>query len=801
MNTRRRWAIVGGGMLGLTLAHRFAQHGDDVTVFEAAPYLGGLASAWSLDDVVWDRHYHVSLLSDVHLRSLLSELGLEQEMEWVETRTGCYTGGRLYSVSNTLEFLRFPPLRLIDKLRLGGTIFYGSKVRNWQRLEDVPVERWLAAWSGRRTFERLWLPLLRSKLGDSYRQASAAFMWATIQRLYAARRTGLKKEMFGYVPGGYARILERFAQVLRGEGVELRLGAAVTAIEANGAKVRLSERDGVADEFDDVVITANASVAARLVPGLDDVERAGLEEIRYQGVVCASLLLKQPLSPYYLTYITDESPFTAVVEMSAFVDRRHFGGRSLVYLPKYSAPDDPIARMSDDDVKETFLAGLEGMYPGFRRDDVVAFRVSRVREVFAIPTLGYSRRVPPIATSVPGVHLVTSAQIVNGTLNVNETVQLAERAARHLLRDEGERSTSIPPKRLPLPITDASVVADADSHRKPVATLSVDLDDLWSYLKTHGDDAWRSFPSFLALVVPHALRFFDERDLPITWFVVGRDATVPANRALLTSVVDAGHEIGNHSFLHEPWLHRYERDRIDDELTRAEAAIEDATGRHPDGFRGPGFSVSGDVLRALRERGYRYDASTLPTFIGPLARAFFIRNAELTPDQRAEREALFGPFREGMRPLKPYRWSLDDDDLIEVPITTMPILRTPIHMSYLMVLAERSPGLALRYLAIAVWLCRRTGVSPSLLLHSHDFVGADDVPAMSFFPGFRLPGEAKRRVVARCVDLLRDDFDVVPIGSYVDGLADLPTIEPQFSSERRRPQQPVELSSVSGDER
>jgi protoporphyrinogen oxidase len=799
MSTRRRWGIVGGGMLGLTLAHRFSQNGDDVTVFEAAPYLGGLASAWSLDDVVWDRHYHVSLLSDTHLRSLLSELGLEQDMEWVETRTGCYTGGKLYSVSNTLEFLRFPPLGLVDKLRLGGTIFYGSKVRNWQRLEDVPVERWLAAWSGRRTFERFWLPLLRAKLGDSYRESSAAFIWATIQRLYAARRTGLKKEMFGYVPGGYARILERFAQVLREKDVELRLGASVASIEADGAEVRLSERDGVTHRFDDVVVTANASVAARLIPGLDDAERADLEAIRYQGVVCPSLLLKRPLSPYYLTYITDEAPFTAVVEMSAFVDRRHFGGRSLVYLPKYCAPDDPIARMTDDDVKETFLTGLEGMYPGFRRDDMVAFRVSRVRDVFAIPTLGYSRRVPPIATSVPGVHLVTSAQIVNGTLNVNETVQLAERAVRHLLRGEDHRPPST--LRMPIRIRDASRSAGAGSNRRPVATLSLDLDDLWSYLKTHGDNAWRSFPSFLDLVVRRAVRFLGEREQPITWFVVGRDAIVPANRTLLTSVVDAGHEIGNHSFLHEPWLHRYEPDRLHDELARAEAAIEEVTGRPPDGFRGPGFSVSGDVLRVLHERGYRYDASTLPTFVGPLARALYLRNADLTPEQRAEREALFGPFREGMRPLKPYRWSLADDGLIEVPITTMPILRTPIHMSYLMVLAERSPALALRYLAIALWLCRRTGVSPSLLLHSHDFVGADDVPAMSFFPGFRLPGQAKGHMVARCVDLLRRDFDVVPLGSYVDGLADLPTIEPHFSSRRRRRPRPVELSAVPGEER
>jgi len=220
-----QWAIIGGGILGMTLAHRLAQQGKHVTLFEGANHLGGLASAWTLDDVVWDRHYHVTLLSDLRTRSLLTELGLEPEMVWVETKTGVYADGKLYSVSNALEFLQFPPLGWLDKLRLGLTIIYGSKIKNWRRLEKISVADWLQRWSGKRTFQKFWLPLLRAKLGENYKKASASFIWSTIARLYAARRTGLKKELFGYLPGGYARILERFADVLQQEGVEIRLAA------------------------------------------------------------------------------------------------------------------------------------------------------------------------------------------------------------------------------------------------------------------------------------------------------------------------------------------------------------------------------------------------------------------------------------------------------------------------------------------------------------------------------------------------------------------------------------------------
>jgi protoporphyrinogen oxidase len=440
-----RWGIVGGGFLGMTLAHRLAQHGRHVTLFEAAPQLGGLASAWTLGDVVWDRHYHVTLLSDAYLRALLAELGLEKEMVWVETRTGFYTDGTLHSMSNTLEFLRFPPLGLADKFRLGATVLYASRLKDWKKLEKVPVTDWLRRWSGRRTLEKIWLPLLRAKLGENYRKASAAFIWAIIARMYAARRTGLKKEMFGYVPGGYARVLERFAEVLTRERVGIELGQAAIRVQpAPDGRVSIEFESGARRVFDQVVVTLAAPLAARLCPGLSADEQARLRGIEYQGVICASLLLKQPLASFYVTNITDDwVPFTAVVEMSALVDRRHFGGDTLVYLPKYVTPDDPAFALSDDALRETFLAALTRMYPHLRPSDVRCFRVSRVRYVLAISTLNYSDRLPPIATSIPGLHIMNSAHIVNGTLNVNETIQLAEKTAARLLSLPG-RAASVP---------------------------------------------------------------------------------------------------------------------------------------------------------------------------------------------------------------------------------------------------------------------------------------------------------------------------------------------------------------------
>lgn len=450
--TGYHWGVVGGGMLGLALAQRLASHGQQVTLLEAAPEIGGLASAWQIGDVTWDRHYHVTLLSDLRLRQLLRELDLEQHVRWVETKTGFYTDGRLYSMSNTLEFLRFPPLGLLDKLRLGLTIFTASRRRDWRSLERIHAADWLRKWSGRRTYAKIWLPLLKAKLGECYRQTSASFIWATIARMYAARHSGLKKELFGYVPGGYARILDRFADHLAALGVDLRAGCRVSSVASQpDGRVRVESNHG-SSWFDRVVLTAPSPIITRLCPQLSESERQRHAAIQYLGVICASVLLKRPLATYYVTNITDGGvPFTAVIEMTTLVDPADLGGRHLAYLPRYAAADDEAWQWSDDEIERRFLAALEGMYPDFRRDDVLAFRVSRATHVMALPILNYSQKLPPLTTAAPHVFAINSAHIVKGTLNVNEVLDLADAAfdaalAPALQGDDSAKPTPINPQ-------------------------------------------------------------------------------------------------------------------------------------------------------------------------------------------------------------------------------------------------------------------------------------------------------------------------------------------------------------------
>jgi protoporphyrinogen oxidase len=187
--------------------------------------------------------------------------------------------------------------------------------------------------------------------------------------------------------------------------------------------------------FDRVVLTVPCGQVLALCPDFSDSERARLASVVYQGIVCASLLLRKPLAGFYITNITDSwVPFTGVIEMSALVDRETFGGHALVYLPRYLTQSDPFWNKPDAEVVEVFVTALERMYPQFDRKDLIASQVARVREMLAVSTLDYSDRSrPPLRTSLPNVYIANSAQIANGTLNVNETIALANQSANELV--------------------------------------------------------------------------------------------------------------------------------------------------------------------------------------------------------------------------------------------------------------------------------------------------------------------------------------------------------------------------------
>jgi peptidoglycan-N-acetylglucosamine deacetylase len=308
--------------------------------------------------------------------------------------------------------------------------------------------------------------------------------------------------------------------------------------------------------------------------------------------------------------------------------------------------------------------------------------------------------------------------------------------------------------------------------KKMPASISLDLDDQWSYMKVHGDKGWEKFPSYLDVVVPIFLDMFDKLDIKITFFVVGQDAAIEKNHKVLQSIVERGHEVANHSFHHESWLKTYSKEKIEEEIIIAEEAIFRATGKLTNMFRGPGFSWSPDLLEVLEKRNYLFDASILPTYISPLMRRYYFWKSKLSKEEKKSRKELFGSFKEGFYPLKPFRWEFKNKKrLLEIPVTTMPVFKIPFHQSYILYISNISKPIMKMYLWFSIFMCKITKTPPSYLLHPLDLIGSDDVPELAFFPGMNIQSENKLKVFEIAINMLKKNFELLPMSEFSKSLS------------------------------
>ena len=422
-----RIGIVGGGFTGLVLAQRLATEGHAVTVFEREKQLGGLATYHDYGPFVWDRFYHCILPSDTHLIGFLNDIGLGDGLRWRRTLTGFYVDEQCYSMSTAGEFLRFPPVTLWGKLRLGLTILYCSRVEDWRRLEAISVETWLRRTCGHRTYEKIWKPLLLAKLGESYRRVSAVFIWSYIKRLFSARHSSSKNEHLGYVSGGYRAVLNRVEASIRAAGGDIRTGVSVTRIEPGTPQGIEVECDRTRERYDKVVFTSPVNVLERVAAPELLRETGGRGAVEYLGVVCMVLVSRKPLTPYYVLNIADERiPFTGVIGMSNLVSVDETAGLHITYLPKYALSDDPVLRCPDEELRTQFFDGLRLMWPEYKLAEIEGVHINRAVKVQPLQVLNYSQLVPRVTTTHEDFLVLNTSQFVNCTLNNNEVVRAVD---------------------------------------------------------------------------------------------------------------------------------------------------------------------------------------------------------------------------------------------------------------------------------------------------------------------------------------------------------------------------------------
>ncbi|MFV9504562.1 MAG: NAD(P)/FAD-dependent oxidoreductase [Oscillochloridaceae bacterium umkhey_bin13] len=426
--------IIGGGILGLTLAYELLKQGRQVRVWERAPTLGGLMGRISfseLDGMSCDRYYHAILSSDRTLMHLMAELGLRERVGMVATKMGFYHNGHSYPMTTPLEFLRFPPLNMLDRTRLAYTILACRQIKDWRALEQIPVADWLTSLSGERVVRNIWAPLLRAKFDGDFSQVPATYIWSRLVRTTDTRTRGGSQELMCYLPNGYQELIEALATAIRARGGEIHTGTMVDQVQVvNGHAIGLLV-GGQELASDQIVITTQTPIARRLLPPEAAEVSTGWGRLDgYLGIVCMLLVLRQRLTPYYTLNITDPSiPFTGVIETTNLIDPACVGGYHLVYLPKYVAPDSPYARMGDDELRTTFMRYLRQMFPDLRDEAIAAIRIGRERYVEPLHPLGATDRIPAVQSPIHGLFLANTGQIYPQLTNGESVCSFARQVA------------------------------------------------------------------------------------------------------------------------------------------------------------------------------------------------------------------------------------------------------------------------------------------------------------------------------------------------------------------------------------
>jgi protoporphyrinogen oxidase len=419
--------IVGGGITGLTAAYRLLKAGHRATVIEASPEVGGLAAAVEVQGVWVDKFYHCILPSDTALLDLVREIGLGENIYWQDTGMGFMHGGHLYPLTSPADLLRFSPLSLIDRIRLGLTGLYSKYLRDWKKLEQVTARDWLVRFSGERAFNTIWKPLLVFKFGSRWEEAPATYLWARVVRQGTTRQKGARGERLAYVKGGFRRIIERLAEEVRRLGGVIHTSTKVDRIVTEGGRARGLVVNGTLQPFDKVVSSVPVTQLVKLVEPSALGRDFQYDGVSYQGAVNVLLVLKEPLTPYYWLPIVDSGvSFAGIVETTNLIRREDLGGISLVYLVNYMSREDPLFSADPEAVISQSLAELGSVFPEFNPASVLESHVHRAAFVEPVWTVNYSTRLPARALLDDTLFVLTTAQLypaINSTSNCVAQVQ------------------------------------------------------------------------------------------------------------------------------------------------------------------------------------------------------------------------------------------------------------------------------------------------------------------------------------------------------------------------------------------
>lgn len=438
--------IIGGGIAGLTAAYELAKEGYRVFLFEKEAELGGQAGTFPIEGTRLEKFYHHLFTTDRSIVELIEELGLRDSLDWLESKVGFFHKGRIYDFVSPLDLLRFKPLSLLDRLRLGFVTLFLQAYSNWHRLEKVTAKEWMERYAGKRVHDVIWEPLLRAKFGEKADEISMAWLWGKLKVRRSLKGRGIQKEFLGYMKGSFQLIIDELARRIEGMGGRIEINAPAERVLVEGGKVkglRIKDSGFEIRKFDVIIATVPSPVFLKIVPELSGEYAALLRGVRYQAALCLVLKTKQPLSHIYWLNISDRDiPFVAVIEHTNYISPDVYGGKHILYISNYLHQDSPLLALSEEELLRLYLPGIKRINPLFGPDWVEDTWLFRDDSAQPIITCNYSQRIPDHRTPVKGLYLANTTQIYPADRGINYSVELGRKVARMVVLDSKERNST-----------------------------------------------------------------------------------------------------------------------------------------------------------------------------------------------------------------------------------------------------------------------------------------------------------------------------------------------------------------------
>jgi protoporphyrinogen oxidase len=424
-------AIIGAGYAGMSAAYDLKKAGHEVTIFESAEYVGGLASGFKEPHWEWsvEKFYHHWFQSDASMMGIINDLGLMDKVIFPRPLTVMLYKDKWYPFDSIINALRFPGLGFgLNKIRFGFVGLFLRLTNNWKALEKVTADAWMNKWAGKQVYEQMWKPLLIGKFGSFYKDVNMAWMWARMH----ARTTRL-----GTFEGGFQKFADLFAEKLREMGVEIRLGVNVKSIKRDQDKGQIIDAGGGAEKFDKTLVTTSPNLMARLCPELPENYLKGLLELKSMGAVVMVVSLKHQLSQqgYYWFNLPKDAgyPMLALVEHTNFVSKDHFGGDHIVYAGDYLELGHEYFAMSDDELLERFMPAFQKFNPEFSREWINKVWVTKTNYAQPVPLVDHSKNIPAIQTPIDGLYFASMSQVYPWDRGTNFAVEIGRKAAKMMM--------------------------------------------------------------------------------------------------------------------------------------------------------------------------------------------------------------------------------------------------------------------------------------------------------------------------------------------------------------------------------